>query len=70
MPWPRSCGLSRSLWDPKTLPDLLNVAVSRARRRLFVIGDYEEWASAPNFGVFGARKAFTRQLYRQSPSTP
>jgi superfamily I DNA and/or RNA helicase len=51
-------------------PNLLNVAVSRARRRLFVIGGYDEWASAPNFGVFAARKAFTRQPYGQSAATP
>lgn len=32
--------------------NLLNVAVSRARYRLLVIGDYEDWKNAPNFGIF------------------
>jgi superfamily I DNA and/or RNA helicase len=34
--------------------NLLNVAVSRARRRLFVIGNYAEWSVAPNFSVLAA----------------
>ena len=33
----------------------LNVAISRARRRLFVIGSHDEWTAAPNFGVLAAR---------------
>jgi superfamily I DNA and/or RNA helicase len=28
---------------------LLNVAVSRARRRLYIIGNRDEWAAYPHF---------------------
>ncbi len=41
-------------------PNLLNVAVSRARRRLYVIGSYSEWHDAPNFGVFATTAEFPR----------
>lgn len=44
-------------------PNLLNVAVSRARRRLYVIGSYPEWCPAPNFGVFGTSDAFPKYDY-------
>jgi hypothetical protein len=37
-------------WATRTV-NLLNVAVSRARRRFFVIGSYAEWSGAPNFSV-------------------
>ena len=41
-------------------PNLLNVAVSRARRRLYVIGSYPEWRPAPNFGVFDTTNTFPK----------
>ena len=34
--------------------NLLNVAVSRARRRFFVIGGHAEWSVARNFGMLAA----------------
>jgi superfamily I DNA and/or RNA helicase len=35
-------------------PNLLNVAVTRARRRLYIIGNREAWAAAPYFDVLSA----------------
>jgi hypothetical protein len=43
---------SRS-WASQT-PNLLNVAVTRARRRLVVIGNYQNWSKHRNFSVLAA----------------
>ena len=36
-------------------PNLLNVAVTRAKRRLYVIGNRDTWGSEPYFNVLAAR---------------
>ncbi|MFE3748262.1 AAA domain-containing protein, partial [Bacillus subtilis] len=40
-------------WASAT-PNLLNVAVTRAKRRLVVVGDFDNWASLPNFSALAS----------------
>ncbi len=51
-------------------PNLLNVAVSRARRRLYVIGDRESWAKLPHFKVLAAELATARSGDDRSVTAP
>lgn len=44
-------------------PNLLNVAVSRARRRLYVIGDREAWSRLPHFVTLAAVLPISRPLH-------
>ena len=43
-------------------PNLLNVAVSRARKRLYVIGNVTEWQDLPNFEQLAARMAIREMV--------
>jgi AAA domain len=43
-------------WASQT-PNLLNVAVTRARRRLVVIGDYRNWSQCQNFQILAQHGA-------------
>jgi AAA domain len=43
-------------WASQT-PNLLNVAVTRARRRLVVIGDYRNWSHRQNFRILAQHSA-------------
>jgi superfamily I DNA and/or RNA helicase len=42
--------LDRRVWAART-PNIVNVAVSRARRQLAIVGDYERWSAQPYFSV-------------------
>jgi hypothetical protein len=49
-------------------PNLLNVAVTRAKRRLYVVGNYETWGSERYFSVLKDPAILTH--YRPRSSTP
>jgi len=49
-------------------PNLLNVAVSRARRRLFIIGDRGEWSEYPNFSDAAALLRNEKELQARGMS--
>lgn len=63
---PRKPGAKR--WASCT-PNLVNVAVSRAKRRLYVIGDRQEWAQHPFFDTTAAHLG-TESSERGSPTEP
>ena len=44
-------------------PNLLNVAVTRAQARFYMIGDYDLWKTWPHFEV-AAKKLERRQVFR------
>jgi len=46
-------------------PNLLNVAVSRAKRRLYVIGDRRAWAAQRHFNVLAANLPYTTPVHPQ-----
>jgi hypothetical protein len=43
-------------------PNLLNVAVSRAKHRLYVIGDHQAWSTLPYFKVLAAKLPYAEPV--------
>jgi len=65
---PGKKGAGSRAWAASS-PNLLNVAVSRARTKLFVIGNYEEWSGLPHFEVLAG--AFRGEAFdKVVPYTP
>lgn len=50
-------------------PNLLNVAISRAKRRLYVIGDRQEWSKWPYFKTLAVSLPYTSPVQQPPPST-
>ncbi|MFC6013001.1 AAA domain-containing protein [Nocardia lasii] len=48
-------------------PNLLNVAVTRARRRLVVVGDYENWSPLRNFSALAGHTRSGGEMDRWQP---
>ena len=55
-------GLRARRWAAET-PNLLNVAVSRAKRRLFVIGNMRSWRGEPHFDLLADPAGLPRRVW-------
>ncbi|MEV7568633.1 DEAD/DEAH box helicase [Streptomyces tanashiensis] len=55
-------GVRARQWAAAT-PHLLNVAVSRAKRRLFVIGNWEQWCKEPHFDILADPARLPRRVW-------
>ncbi|MFD8639988.1 AAA domain-containing protein [Streptomyces zaomyceticus] len=55
-------GVRARQWAAET-PHLLNVAVSRAKRRLFVIGNREQWCKEPHFDILADPARLPRRVW-------
>jgi hypothetical protein len=53
------------LWAGAT-PNILNVAVSRAQERLYVVGDAAAWSTVPHFSVLYGRLRIVRPAQRMT----
>ncbi|WP_413103261.1 DEAD/DEAH box helicase [Streptomyces sp. Inha503] len=58
---PRQGARARA-WAAET-PNLLNVAVSRAKRRLFIIGHQESWSREPHFELLADTERLPRRTW-------